>query len=532
MEEGENRTDTPARSRRAGIVVVSLVVAAGLVGWLRLRSTDYRIDFLVPVETFNLALVMKLEGYGSPVDIRTYLPVEEDRQQILGERAETGGFLLRIGHEDGNRTAHFHSDFPKGEKTIEYDMQLAIKGVRYEISPRYRVERPSGGVPERYTRPTETIQSTAEEIDRLARNLLPDSGRLVDYLRAVFDRVRSLQARPFKGTTDALTALRLGEASCNGRSRLMVALLRNRGIPARLVGGIILTGGTKRITHQWVEVWIDGHWVPMDPTNGHFASLPHNYLVLYRGDLPLFRRTADVAFDYRYRIERRLVPRQQIDPESRQVGFWSAFAEVGIPLELLKVLIMIPLGALVVLMFRNVIGTHTFGTFLPALIAAAARGTGILWGLVGFVLLIAILSMLRRLLERLQLLHSPQLTVLLTAVIASMLLLATAGIKLGVARFPKISLFPVAILAITAERFTLMEIEQGRIAAWLVMAQTLLVVFFCYVVMNSLVLQVLMLAFPEMLLVVAALAVWLGSWTGLRLSEWIRFGPLIWKKAG
>lgn len=37
---------------------------------------------------------------------------------------------------------------------------------------------------------------------------------------------------------------------------------------------------------------------------------------------------------------------------------------------------MLPLGALVVVLFRNVIGVPTFGTFLPALIAAAAGGRG------------------------------------------------------------------------------------------------------------------------------------------------------------
>ena len=110
-------------------------------------------------------------------------------------------------------------------------------------------------------------------------------------LTAIHKRVSALESRPFKGTTDALTALRLGEASCNGRSRLFVALARRAHVPARLVGGIILENGTKRVGHQWVEAWVAGRWVPFCPTNGWFAEIPAHYLTLYHGDRAAFSRT-------------------------------------------------------------------------------------------------------------------------------------------------------------------------------------------------------------------------------------------------
>ncbi|MEL7219627.1 MAG: transglutaminase family protein, partial [Pseudomonadota bacterium] len=95
-----------------------------------------------------------------------------------------------------------------------------------------------------------------------------------------------------------MTALRLGRASCNGKGRLFVALARTNGIPARLVGGVILNEGSKKTSHQWLEVLIEGRWVPFDPTNGHFATLPENYLRLYTGDHALFRHTRNINFDY------------------------------------------------------------------------------------------------------------------------------------------------------------------------------------------------------------------------------------------
>jgi len=53
----------------------------------------------------------------------------------------------------------------------------------------------------------------------------------------------------------------------------------------------------------------------------------------------------------------------------------------------------------------------------------------------------------------------------------------------------------------------------------------------CYVIMDSLFLQSVTLAFPEVLMLVIALNLWLGKWIGLRFSEFIRFRHLIFKEA-
>jgi hypothetical protein len=49
----------------------------------------------------------------------------------------------------------------------------------------------------------------------------------------------------------------------------------------------------------------------------------------------------------------------------------------------------------------------------------------------------------------------------------------------------------------------------------------------CYTVMESLFMQSLILAFPELLLVVVALNLWLGKWIGIRVMEFLRFRRLI-----
>ncbi len=92
-----------------------------------------------------------------------------------------------------------------------------------------------------------------------------------------------------------------------------------------------------------------------------------------------------------------------------------------------------------------------------------------------------------------------------------------------------VTFFPIAVLAITAERFYLSLTEQGTTTAIKELGGTLFVMLACYVVMNSLALQVLVIGFPEILLLVVAANVYLGRWVGVRLLEYRRFRRLLFQ---
>ncbi|MFQ5767622.1 MAG: 7TM domain-containing protein, partial [Acidobacteriota bacterium] len=182
---------------------------------------------------------------------------------------------------------------------------------------------------------------------------------------------------------------------------------------------------------------------------------------------------------------------------------------------------------MVTVILRNVIGIRTFGTFLPALIAVACRGTGLAWGLGGFAGLLIIVGLARLLLDHLNILHTPKLAVMLTLVILSMIAMSVIAADRQIGRLAFISLFPIAITTLTTERFAIMVQEDGWSTAVAVSIQTMLAVAACYVVMESIALQAVFLAFPEFLLVVMAVDLWLGRWMGLRLTEYHRFAALL-----
>ena len=163
------------------------------------------------------------------------------------------------------------------------------------------------------------------------------------------------------------------------------------------------------------------------------------------------------------------------------------------------------------------------------LIATAARETGIFWGLVGFMIIILFTALIRKFLDWLQLLHSPKMAIMLTIVVVAMLIMTLFAVKSSMFELAHISLFPIAILAITAERFAIIQEEQGFLKALRISFSTAIVIVAAYAVMSSLFMESLIIAFPELLIFLIVLNLWLGKWVGMRVSEFIRFRKLIFK---
>lgn len=502
-------------------------IAFSIVGW-KVFAVGISPRDAVPVRSWQVIVSMSLDGKGSDVSAKTYLPRSDDRQRVFDEENDAGGLVYETTLVDGDELGRWSGRGVSGTRVFSHGLSVIGEHVRYEIDPSIEIPDTYPTDVRRFLAPSETIQSDSPEIAAALDAIRPAHPTALSMLRAIYARSESLESRPFKGTTDALTALRLGEASCNGKARLFAALARRANIPARLVGGLILESGTKRVGHQWVEAWVAGRWIPFCPTNHYFAEIPANYLVLYHDDRAAFTRTADVGFDYAYKIRARLSPPPGLleswaGRPLNVMNVWDAFHRIGIPLSLLEIIVMIPVGALVAVVLRNVVGLEIFGTFLPALIAAGARDTGLLWGLGGFLAVLGVAAIARTLLSRFSLLHAPKMAILLVVVVTSLLGLTVAAVRLGAFELAHVSLFPIAILAITAERFCLQWEETDFRRAASLLVQTMLAVSVCYAAMDSLALQVVFLGFPELLLVVIALNFWIGRWTGIRLREYWRF---------
>jgi hypothetical protein len=509
-------------------VAYPLIVITALLIMIKFTFWNYSFKNIIPKTSYEVDYNLSLEGYNNAINVNSFLPVSDDHQSIKDEVHNSGSFQLKIGQNNNGRIANWDNGNATGNQHINYSFSYLGKSIKYSIDTTLLITDSYPPDVVKYLEATPNIQVNHPFLIDLYNSKVGNNKHVFQTIKSIFDYTYSLTPKPFKGLTDALTAAQLGEASCNGKSRLFVALARQAGIPSRLVGGIILDTGQKRTSHQWTEIYVNGYWIPFDPLNNHFAFLPHNYLVLYKGDEFLFAHTPNIHFDYNFTIKKRLVANPTLLSELSSHPFnayeaWQAFENVGIPLGLLKIIIMLPLGALVVAIFRNVIGLQTFGVFLPALVAIACRQTGLTWGVISFIIVIVVVSLIHFPLEKIGILYTPKMVIMLVFVVMAFLLISILGIKIEIQNLAYITLFPIVVVTITAERFARSIMEEGILKSFKMTLHTIVVIVFAYMAMNSSTMESLFLAFPELFLAIIGISLILGKWIGFRMSEYSRF---------
>jgi hypothetical protein len=215
--------------------------------------------------------------------------------------------------------------------------------------------------------------------------------------------------------------------------------------------------------------------------------------------------------------------------ESKENKFW-ALSLYDLPLQsqqTFEIILMIPIGVMLILLLRNVVGLETLGTFTPVLIGLAFRETQVLWGIILFTLITALGLSIRSYLEHLHLQLLSRLSVVLTFVVIIMALISVLGHRLGLDRGLSIALFPMVILTMSIERMSIVWEERGGLHAGKVGIGTLIAATLSHLRMTYPAWTYFGCTFPGMLLISRAFTLILGHYRGYRLTELFRFNAMI-----
>lgn len=168
-------------------------------------------------------------------------------------------------------------------------------------------------------------------------------------------------------------------------------ILLTAGIQSKTVGVIELEDGRRRQTIQpMVQVWSGKDWVLFSPKSEQKAVKP-NLLVWDESNVSLLDlvggKNSQVHFSM---IKQEMTPQQATNNKIEADGLLNISIH-SLPLEeqaMFKTIMLIPIGALIVVFLRVIIGLKTSGTFMPVLIAVAFVQTQLLTGIVGFLLIV------------------------------------------------------------------------------------------------------------------------------------------------
>lgn len=529
------------------------ITAGGLVTLsLGLMAGRYQVlgdEVLMPRGPRTWKVTMKVNGKsaGTKARLATLTPLDFDRQQIRKETFHSEEMADKpptARHPERHQV--LWSQRPgtaAGPFSVVYEFYCNVDDHGHKETPSQETQTlyapPHRG---EHLENEPLVESDDSEITALARRLVEERIGPFDQMQALFQHVdQQIGNEPVAGMSrvSAVACLKNGKGDAGAKSRLLVALCRNRGIPARIVTGLRLVQGNERSAHAWVEVWVRNHWLSLCPFHHHFGRVPSSYLVFGFGDLPIVRGRHVKDLDYAFLIEHTAYEdilendAQPGEPPAESSGLrrivrqLSLDALPGPERRLAEFLLLLPIAALIVCIYRNVIGLRSFGTFAPALVGLAFRDLNSFPGVVVFISVVLLGWSMRRLLDRYHLLQVPRSAVMLSLVVIVLVIGVVVANHKDLEATRYIPLFPIVILTGMIERFWTLEEEDGTLASLRTLLGTLLIAASIAVLVSWSVVINHLIRFPETLGIVMALQLLIGRYTGYRLMELFRFREFI-----
>jgi hypothetical protein len=465
-------------------------------------------------------------------------PLDLDRQQLLDDAYESAQLFKKppAARHPERRVVLWsqRGGAPDGPFRARGEFHVAVDVNRSAGTPGHATAGPYAAPrPGEYLSNDKRSSADDEAISETARRLTAelDSPRNQhDIAEALYRFVaQDVRNEPSDGpSAGAVECLKTQHGDRLAKSRLLLALLRNRGIPARIVTGVTLSKGAEQPQHYWVEAWLQGygHWISLCPFHQHFGHVPATYLVFGFGEKPLVRGQHVKDLDFAVLVERLPAP----DPNAAGVSpIKRLFLHLSLLLlppaerRLVEILLLLPIAALIICVFRNIIGLRSFGTFAPALIGLAFHDLHSLPGILVFVTILLIGWLMRRVLDHFHLLQVPRVATMLTLIMIVLISAVVAANLYGAATTRYISLFPMIILCGMVERFWTLETEDSTSASFKTLFQTMLISTVIALALSRSELVQHMFRFPETLGLVMAAQLLIGRYTGYRLMELFRF---------
>ena len=465
-----------------------------------------------PVWTIESAVSFD-SGPGS-IKVQLHVPTLTPGFRMLNENSVSRGYGFNLNYGSGGREAQWAIRRADGEQTIYYRISV------YE----------DDNVDESDTTPPFPPIPVINEPMKTAVDVLVDDVR--DHSADTASFTTELLRRMNDRSPDPNVELLLSDVSSNSDFVDVVSLLlASARIPARMVHGFPLAGRQRSAEFvSWLEVHDGDNWLYFNPATGE-ESLPDRFLVWWRGNEPLVNVEGGSNVAVEFAIQENHLDAVDIaETQAAQQGTSAVdFSLYSLPIQtqaVYGVLLMIPIGALVMVFMRNIVGIDAFGTFMPVLIALAFRETKLFWGLILFTLLVTLGLTIRFLLDRLRLLLVPRLSAVLIVVVILMLFISMTSHRMGMEMGLSVALFPMVIIAMTIERMSVVWEERGAADAIRGGLGSLVVAVAAYTFMGLAWLEHLIFTFPELLLVILAIVLLAGRYTGYRLTELRRFKEL------
>ncbi len=488
------------------LVTLGIAITAYQIFYLGIPVTEDETDDLWNIDT-------KVEFQASPrepVKVQMFIPPLNQNYVSLNESFISNNYGVSINRVEGNRRVTWSARRANGKQTLYYRLVLTKRYSGEQPKPKGPIFRDSIAV--------EGPEKIAAEA--LLAPIRQHSADVETFISETIKRVNS--------SDDNAKLLLAGDASSAKKASVIELLLSIAHVPMERVHTIrLVSGGASQTPELWLRSFNGTDWLYFNPETGE-QGLPNDRLVWWIGDGELIKvdgaKKPQVSFTMN-NSEMNAIRLAKLTDENTDADFLE-YSLYGLPLstqQAFQIMVMIPIGVLVILVLRNLIGIQTLGTFTPVLISLAFRETQLGFGIVLFTIITALGLSLRSYLEHLKLQMLPRLSVVLTFVVVLIGVISLFSHKLGLERGLSVALFPMVILTMTIERLSITWEERGGGHAMKVAFGTMVAATLAYLLMSVEELAYFVFTFPAVLMILVGFMLAMGRYRGYRLTELFRF---------
>ncbi len=453
---------------------------------------------------------------GEKISVALSTPRISEGYKILSEDVIAKGY--KVEKDEASSRVRMSSEPKKKKQDLYYRIMIYdnedTKGKIREAAP---------NIPQSVNFADEQQADMASEIWELAESSFPDKPALAEKI------ILLLNEKPLNEQVDAFLPVKKSQRVM---ADLIINMLAYKGVTARIIRGVRLKERKKSTPADlMIEVYETEKWVVYNIETAEMG-IPEDFLAFQRGGVSLLDVIGGSGSKIDFSVIKaptsafKMVERRAKYENSRYFDF-SIYNLPSLEQNTLKWLMIFPLGILLVVLMRNVVGIQTMGTFTPMLIAMSLIKTGFISGLLCYTLIITLGLILRSATTKLNLLLVPRISAVVIFVILIMQVLTIIGYNFDIKIAAAAVFFPIIITAWIIERASITWEEEGMRNALKQIINTMAVGFVTYIVLSSNYIRHIMFAFNEWNLVILFIVMLLGTYTGYRLTELKRFSPLV-----
>lgn len=261
-------------------------------------------------------------------------------------------------------------------------------------------------------------------------------------------------------------------------------------------------------------------------------SNPENILITRKESLNIIFKNDNLA-SIKDILEKRWIDFMQLSKNSQiskifiLSNFISKLINEWISLNAIYMILCLPFIAFIVVFFRQVIWLSSFWVYIPTITALSFFILWIKLWLIIILFVVFLSYLIRNIINKIELPFVPQVALMLSLISLSFFFLFWISISFKVNIPIELAIFPMLVISTIAEKFIWSQSAEWMKWALLNMFQTILisVIWFLFVNMQSI--HNLIISIPELVLVPLILTILIWKFTGLRISEYIRFKTLL-----